>query len=73
MKILLISHFLVMKSGLNLGLININLNEGNFDEDDSETFIHVTLMVWCNRPKQHKVFKKDISKELMPVAWHPTK
>ena len=24
-----------------------------------------------NRIKQRKAFKKDISKELMPVPWHP--
>ena len=27
----------------------------------------VRLMVWCNRFKQRKTFKKEISKELIPV------
>ena len=47
---------------LSVDLNNINLDDANFDEDDPETIIHVRLMVWCN-----------ISKELMPVAWHLTK
>ena len=29
-------------------------------------------MAWWNRFKQHKAFKKEVSKELIPVAWHPT-
>ena len=39
-----------------------NLDEVNFDEDDPEAFIHVRLMAWCNRSKQCKPCKKDISK-----------
>ena len=53
-------------------LNNTTLNDGNFDEDYSETFIHVKLMAWLDRYKQHKAHKK-IRKELMPVAWHPTR
>ena len=30
-------------------------------------------MAWCNIFKQCKAYKKDISKELMPVAWGPTR
>ena len=30
-------------------------------------------MDWHNKLKQSKAFKKDISKELMPIAWHPTR
>ena len=33
--------------------------------------IHVRLIAWCNGYKQHKSWKKDISKEVVPVAWHP--
>ena len=43
----------------------------NFDEDDLETTIHVKPMVWRNRFKQRKTLKKDITKELMSLAWHP--
>ena len=28
-------------------------------------------MVWSNKYKQRKACKKDISKNLMPAAWHP--
>ena len=31
------------------------------------------LSTWRNNLKQRKLFKKEISKELMPVAWHPTR
>ena len=54
-------------------LININLDDVNFDEDDPETIIHVILIAWCNRFKQSKAFKKDLRKELMAVAWHQTR
>ena len=30
-------------------------------------------MAWGNRFKLRKSDNKDISKELMPVAWHPRK
>ena len=30
-------------------------------------------MAWRSGYKQHKSCKKDISKEMMPVAWHPTR
>ena len=53
---------------ISVDLNNINLYQDNFDEDDSETIIHVRLMALHNRLKQGKAFKKDISKELVPVA-----
>ena len=43
------------------GFHNINLDKNDFDDDDPETNSHVRLMTWHNR------FKKEISKELMPV------
>ena len=39
---------------LSVDLNNINLDDGNFDEDDSKTIIHVRLMAWFNRFKQRK-------------------
>ena len=39
---------------LSVDLNNINLDDGNFDEDDSETITHVRFMAWCNRFKQRK-------------------
>ena len=51
----------------NIDLININLDDDIFDEDDPETIDHVRLMTWRNRFKQCKSCKKEI----MPLAWHP--
>ena len=58
-----------------MGLATIDLNNIWPDDDnfDDETIIHVKLVAWCNRYKQHKALKKEISKELMPVAWHPAR
>ena len=58
---------------LGVDLININLDDVNIDGDDSEANIHINLMTWYNKLKQWKAFKKYISKELMPLAWHPTR
>ena len=58
--------------GLNtINLNNINLDNDNFDNDGPETIIHLRRMAWCNRHKQHKTFKKKISKALMLAACHP--
>ena len=62
------SHFLV-----NVDLNNISLGGDNFDDDNPETIIHVRLMVWCNRYKQCKACKKEISRKLVTVAWDPTR
>ena len=60
--------------GLNtIDLNNINLNDNNVDENDPETIIHVILMAWCSKHKQHEACQKEISRELMPVAYHPTR
>ena len=53
---------------VSVDLNNINIDHVNFDEDNPETIIHVRLMAWYNKLKQRKAFKKDKSKELMPVA-----
>ena len=53
---------------LSIDLDKINLDDVNFDEDDPETLIHVRPMTY--RYKQYKSCKKDISKKLMPVAFH---
>ena len=58
---------------LSVDLNNINLNDANVDEDYPESIIHVKPMAWRNRYKQRKSCKKDISQELMPVAWHPAR
>ena len=45
MKILVISYFRVMKwNVLSIDLNNINLGDGNYNEDNSEIVIHVRFL-----------------------------
>ena len=55
---------------LNIDINNINL-DNNFDEDDPHTIILIRLLAWHTKFEKRKALKKDISEELMPVAWHP--
>ena len=55
---------------LSVNLININLNN-NFDNDDRDTILLITLLAWHNKFEKRKELYKLISGELMPVAWHP--
>ena len=69
MKTLIVSYFCSRETCIfSVDLDKIDLDDINYDEDDPETIIHVRLMTWCKRYKQHKSCKKDISKELMLVA-----
>ena len=56
-----------------IDLNNINRHDDSFDDNDLEIKIHVKLIAWCNKYRQCKAFKKELSKELMIVAWHPTR
>ena len=60
-----------------MGNLSVDFDKTNldvsFDKDDPETIIHIRLMGWHNIFKQCKSCKEGISKELIPVAWHPTK
>ena len=58
--------------GLDLDKVNLDDNN-NFCEDDPEAIIHIRLLAWRNKFEKRKLLKKDINKELMPVAWHPTR
>ena len=58
---------------LSVAFNNIIFDDVTFDENDPETIIHVRLMPRCNRFKQQEAFKKDLSKELMPLACHLTR
>ena len=51
---------------------NINFDDANFYGDDSKPIIHVPLLAWRNKPEQLEVFKKEIRKKIMPVAWNST-
>ena len=45
--------------GLNTIYVNnINLDNENFVDDDPGAIIHVKFIVWCDRYKQCKIFKK---------------
>ena len=54
-------------------LNNINLDDANFHENDLKTIIHVRPLAWHNKFEKRKAFKKNIKKELIPVACHPTR
>ena len=41
--------------------------------DDSCNFALVRVITWCNRFKQRKACRKKIDKELLSIAWHPTR
>ena len=48
-----------------MGILNID------DEDDPYTILLIRLLAWHIKFEKRKALKKDISEELMPVAWHP--
>ena len=50
---------------------NINLDDSNCDEDDPETFIHVSLLAWHIKFEKRKALKDKLNEELMLKAWHP--
>ena len=53
---------------LSVDLININLDDINFEEDDPETIVHVRLMAWCNRFKQRKAYKKRYKQRIITCS-----
>ena len=57
--------------GVDLDKINLD-NDNNFDENDSETIIHVSLLAWHNKFEKRKAYKKDVSIKLIHLALHPT-
>ena len=56
---------------LNIDLNNINLDDPNYDKDDPKTIIHVRLLAWHIKSEKCKALKKELTEELMLVAWHP--
>ena len=56
---------------LNIDLNNINLDDPNYDKDDPKTIIHVRLLAWHIKSEKCKAPKKELTEELMLVAWHP--
>ena len=62
-----------------IGIVDVDVNKINFEHDKyfyengPEFIVLVRLLDWCNKFENHKAFKKDLSKELMSVTWHPTR
>ena len=60
-----------------MGILNIDLNninpDNNFDEEDPDTIILIRLLFWYSKFEKRKELKKQLSEELMPVAWHPNR
>ena len=54
-------------------LNKINLDNFNFYEDHSETIFISDFWLGPIDLNNVKHLKKDINKDLMPVAWHPTR
>ena len=62
----------VVYSYYKMGLLNIDLNninlDNNFDEDESDTIIFIRHLAWCIKFYKRKEVKKKISEELIPIA-----
>ena len=56
-----------------LNLNNVNLDDDIFDDYDPEIISHIRLLTWQDKFKEHKACKKEISKQLLPVAWRLTR
>ena len=56
---------------LNIDIDNINYGDTNYDENDSETIIHIRRLAWLSKFKKHT--QKKIIEEIIPVAWYPIK
>ena len=60
-----------------MGILNIDLNninrDNNFDEDDPVTIVLIRLLSWHIKFEKREELKKELSKELIPIAWHPNK
>ena len=54
-----------------MGILNIDTNDTNYNEDAPETIIHIRLLTWHIRFKKRKALKKALNEELMIIAWHP--
>ena len=49
-------------------LSNLNIVDAKFYENDLKTIIHVRPLASHNKFEKRKAFKKNIKKELIPVA-----
>ena len=57
-----------------MGIRDTDLNDISldvkFDEDDLDTTILIRLLAWHIKFRKWKELKKELSEELIPVAWH---
>ena len=51
-----------------MGILNIDTNDTNYNEDAPETIIHIRLLTWHIRFKKRKALKKALNEELMIIA-----
>ena len=56
---------------LSVNVININLEDTNYDEDDLDTTILARLLTGNIIFQKSKPLKKELNEKLMYVAWHP--
>ena len=57
---------------LNIDLNNMNLDNTDYEEDDSDTINYsYQTLAWQIKFKKRKTLKEKISEELMPIAQHP--
>ena len=47
----------------------INLDNADFYEKDPETNIHIRHLAWSNKFEKCKVYKEDLSNELILETW----
>ena len=53
---------------LNIDLNNINLDNGDYNEDDPKYIIYIRLLVWDIKSEKRRTLKKELSEGLMLVA-----
>ena len=44
-----------------IDLNNINIDNTNYDEDDSETIIHIRLLAWLIKFEKPKAIKEELN------------
>ena len=53
---------------LNIDINNVNLDDTNYNEDDSKTIIHIRLLAWHIKFEKRKALKNKLNEELMLAA-----
>ena len=53
-----------------IDLNNFNLDDTSYDEDDPDTIIIIRPLAWHIKFEKIQALKKELSEELMPIAWH---